>query len=118
MQLLTQLQRAIYAVEGSLFLQRHAAAVISIGGCKVDIFCRIVCFLLESFHVWSCGDVSSGKSNSHGGGGVSSLRVLRLLRVFRSLKLLRQVEGLNKIVNIVLKVSSGVLCMSFTLVEI
>jgi hypothetical protein len=40
---------------------------------------------------------------------VSSLRVLRLLRVFRSLKLLRQVEGLNKIVNIVLKVSSGVL---------
>ncbi|DBA98838.1 TPA: mitochondrial thiamine pyrophosphate transporter [Trebouxia sp. C0004] len=45
----------------------------------------------------------SGQSNSHGGGGVSSLRVLRLLRVFRSLKLLRQVEGLNKIVNIVLK---------------
>ncbi len=40
---------------------------------------------------------------------MSSLRVLRLLRVFRSLKLLRQVEGLNKIVNIVLKVSSGVL---------
>ncbi|KAL0023530.1 hypothetical protein WJX79_008642 [Trebouxia sp. C0005] len=45
----------------------------------------------------------SGTSNSHGGGGVSSLRVLRLLRVLRSLKLLRQVEGLNKIVNVVLK---------------
>ena len=36
---------------------------------------------------------------------MSSLRVLRLLRVFRSLKLLRQVEGLNKIVNVVLKAS-------------
>ncbi|KAA6415257.1 MAG: voltage-gated ion channel superfamily [Trebouxia sp. A1-2] len=46
---------------------------------------------------------NSGTSNSHGGGGVSSLRVLRLLRVLRSLKLLRQVEGLNKIVNVVLK---------------
>ena len=66
-------------------------------------------FLPDSFNVWSCGNVSSGKSKSHGGGGVSSLRVLRLLRVFRSLKLLRQVEGLNKIVNIVLKVCSLVL---------
>lgn len=46
----------------------------------------------------------SNVSKSHGGGGVSSLRILRLLRVFRSLKLLRQVEGLNKIMNIVLKV--------------
>lgn len=46
----------------------------------------------------------SGVSHSHGGGGVSSLRILRLLRVLRSLKLLRQVEGLNKIMNIVLKV--------------
>ena len=49
----------------------------------------------------------AGQSHSHGGGGVSSLRVLRLLRVFRSMKLLRQVEGLNKIVNIVLKVSKA-----------
>ena len=49
----------------------------------------------------------SGIGHSHGGGGVSSLRILRLLRVLRSLKLLRQVEGLNKIMNIVLKVSSG-----------
>ena len=52
----------------------------------------------------------AGKSRSHGGGGVSSLRVLRLLRVFRSMKLLRQVEGLNKIVNIVLKVLSSESC--------
>ena len=42
---------------------------------------------------------------------MSSLRVLRLLRVFRSMKLLRQVEGLNKIVNIVLKVSKTCLLL-------
>ena len=51
--------------------------------------------------------VFAGLSNSRGGAGLSSLRVLRLLRVFRSMKLLRQVEGLNKIVNIVLKVSNS-----------
>lgn len=55
----------------------------------------------------------SNISRSHGGGGVSSLRILRLLRVLRSMKLLRQVEGLNKIMNIVLKAScrSSLICL-------
>ena len=37
--LLTQLQGTTYAVEGSLFLRKYAAAVISIGGRKIIIFC-------------------------------------------------------------------------------
>ena len=65
-----------------------------------------ICWVTYAESSWTSHVLSSGTSSSHGGGGVSSLRVLRLLRVFRSLKLLRQVEGLNKIVNIVLKAST------------
>jgi hypothetical protein len=43
-QVLTRLQGTTYAVEVSLFLQKYIAAVISMGGCKIDIFCCMCVF--------------------------------------------------------------------------
>ncbi len=45
LQVLTQLQGTTYAAEVSLFLQKYAAAaVISIGSCKIDTFCCMCVF--------------------------------------------------------------------------
>lgn len=54
--------------------------------------------------------VPAADGSTHGGGGFSSFRVLRMLRVLRSLKLLREIKGLNRLLTLVLKASSVLVC--------
>ena len=60
-------------------------------------------------HRWQCParhlGLPAADGSSHGGGGFSSFRALRMLRVLRSLKLLREIKGLNRLLNLVLKAS-------------